>query len=72
MEASMKTIDTPPASELADKEEVLRLLSEGKPVTDHELRRRVRERSERITKEIRRTHGLIDDERFQSLLDEES
>ena len=51
----MKTIDTLPASEQADKEEVLRLLAEGKRVTDPELRRRIHERAERVREQVRAT-----------------
>jgi hypothetical protein len=53
--------------ERADAEAVYRHAFEGEPL-DPEVRRRVRERAARITEEIRRTHGLIDDETFQKLL----
>jgi hypothetical protein len=40
---------------------------------DPEVARRVDERAARITEQIRRTHGVIDDEIFQTLLaDDES
>jgi hypothetical protein len=58
----MSTTDTAPGldSALADAEIVLRFVAEGKRVTDPELIRRVRERAERITDEVYRTHGLLD------------
>jgi hypothetical protein len=56
--------------EQADEEAVMRHVFEGKPL-DPEVARRVQERGRRITQEIRRTHGLIDDQTFQSLLDDD-
>ena len=53
--------------EQADQETVLRHAFRGEPL-DPEVRRRVHERAARITEEIYRVHGLIDDERFQELL----
>jgi hypothetical protein len=53
--------------EQADQEAVLRHAFHGEPL-DPEVRRRVHERAARITEEIYRVHGLIDDERFQELL----
>jgi hypothetical protein len=35
------------------------------------VRRRVDERAQRITAEIRRVHGIIDDETFQKLLSDD-
>lgn len=70
----MKTIYTPPAvdpQEQADSEAIMRHAFHGEPL-DPEVDRRVRERAERITEEVYRTHGLIDDETFQSLFDDES
>ena len=55
------------AIERADAEAVYRHAFEGEPL-DPEVRRRVRERAARITEEIYRTHGLIDDATFQKLL----
>jgi hypothetical protein len=52
--------------ERADAEAVYRHALEGGPL-DPEVRRRVRQRAASITDEIRRTHGLIDDETFQKL-----
>lgn len=42
-----------------DYEAVMRHVAEGTPL-EPELVRRVRERAERITDEIRREHGVID------------
>lgn len=56
--------------ERADAEAVYRHAFEGE-LLDPEVRRRVRERAARITEDIRRTHGLIDDETFQKLLSDD-
>lgn len=53
--------------EQADRDAVYRHAFEGQPL-DPEVRRRIRERAARMTEEIHRTHGLIDDETFQKLL----
>jgi hypothetical protein len=56
---------------LAEKEAaVLRLLTEGTPVPP-EIARRIDERADRITERIRRTHGVIDDDTFQSLMSDD-
>jgi hypothetical protein len=52
---------------LADHEAVLRHAFEGVPL-DVEVARRVHERAARITEEIRRAHGVIDDDTFQESL----
>jgi hypothetical protein len=49
---------------------VLRHAFEGAPL-DPEVARRVDERAARITEQIRQTRGVIDDETFQSLLDDD-
>jgi hypothetical protein len=46
--------------ERADSREVARLVSLGKRVTDPELRRRIRERSESVQKQILEKHGVVD------------
>lgn len=46
---------------------MLRHAFQGEPL-DPEVRRRVHERAAKITEEILRVHGLIDDETFQELL----
>jgi hypothetical protein len=55
------------SQEQADQEAVLRHAFHGEPL-DPEIRRRVHERAAKITEEIYRVHGLIDDETFQELL----
>jgi hypothetical protein len=56
----------------SDTEAVLRHAFDQTPL-DPEVARRVDERAARITEELRRAHGVIDDETFQSLLaDDES
>ena len=57
----MKTIDAPPATqEQADTIEVLRLVSEGKRVTDPELRRRITARSDAVQREIHDRFGVVE------------
>jgi hypothetical protein len=64
--------DPPTDTEHSDTEAVLRHAFERTPL-DAEVARRVDERADQITEQIRRTHGVIDDPTFQSLLvDEES
>ncbi len=55
---------------LADLDAVMKRIIDGTPV-DPETARRIEERANRITEEIYRTHGLIDDETFQRLLDDD-
>jgi hypothetical protein len=52
--------DTVEPDAAADLEEVHRLLAEGRRVTDPELLRRIRERSERASQETFERHGLLD------------
>jgi hypothetical protein len=52
---------------LADVDAVMKRIIDGTPV-DPETSRRIEERAERITEEIRRTRGVMDDARFQALL----
>ena len=52
---------------LADLDAVIRRIVDGTPV-DPETSRRIEERADRITEEIRRTRGVMDDDRFQALL----
>jgi hypothetical protein len=71
---STETAATDPLadSECSDSQAVLRCAFEGVPL-DPEVARRIDERAARITEQVRRTHGIIDDETFQTLLaDEES
>ena len=59
-------------SEHSDTEAVLRHAFERAPL-DPEVARRVDERAAQITEQVRREHGVIDDETFQTLLaDDES
>jgi hypothetical protein len=58
----MATVEKSPATdqEHADHQEVFRLFAEGKPVTDPELVRRIRERSEVARKAVFERNGLLD------------
>jgi len=57
----MSTVEKEPATqEQADSREIMRLVSEGKRVTDPELRRRVSERAEKIRREIIEKHGVVE------------
>ena len=55
---------------LADEEAVLRQMTEGIPIPA-DIARRIDERADQITERIRRTHGIIDDDTFQSLLSDD-
>ena len=70
----MSTAETEPAGIdqqlLADLDAVMKRIIDGTPV-DPETSRRIEERADRITEEIRRTQGVIDDARFQALLDDD-
>jgi hypothetical protein len=67
----MGTTETEPAGidlqVLADLDAVMKRLLDGTPV-DPATSRRIEERADRITEEIRRTRGVMDDARFQALL----
>jgi hypothetical protein len=52
-----KPTDIPPA-EMADMEEVCRLIAEGKRVTDPALRKRIYERSEQVRRAMLEKHGI--------------
>jgi hypothetical protein len=56
----MNSAEAPPTVDQAraDLQEVLRLVSEGKRVTDPELRRRITERADEARREMLRQHGL--------------
>ncbi len=57
----MATFETPsaiPADEMADTEEVCRLISEGKPVTDPALRMRIHDRAEQVRRAMLEKHGV--------------
>ena len=53
--------------EKADAEAVMEHYLHGKPI-DPEVARRVHERAARVTEEIRRVHGVVDDETFGALI----
>ena len=67
----MSTAETEPAGiDLqvpADLDAVMKRIIDGTPV-DPETSRRIEERADRLTEEIRRTRGVMDDARFQALL----
>ena len=52
---------------LADLDAVMKQIIDGTPV-DPETSRRIEERADRITEEVRRTRGVMDDNRFHGLL----
>ena len=59
----MATVNTPlsiPPEEMADMEEVCRLIAEGKRVNDPELLKRIRERSEEVQRQIREKYGMVE------------
>jgi hypothetical protein len=58
------------SQERADAEAVMRYLIDGTSI-DPEIARRIDERADRITAEIRRVHGIIDDATFQALLNDD-
>jgi transcriptional regulator of met regulon len=60
---------TPESQERADCEAVLRHAFDGQPL-DPQIAKRVQERAARVTEEIRRVHGVVNDETFQVLLDD--
>ena len=69
MSAEAKTTGTDP-QERADEEAVLRHAFHGEPL-DPEVSRRVHERAARVTENIRRVHGEIDDATFQALIQDD-
>ena len=69
----MSTAETKPSIDpqvLADLNAVMKRLIDGTPV-DPETSRRIEQRAARITEEIRRVHGVIDDDTFNSLLSDD-
>lgn len=60
-----------PAIQRADADSVLECLASNKPL-DPAILERVRARSRQITETIRRERGLVDDDAFQALLDDET
>ncbi len=55
-----KTVESADDKERADLEEVYRLYAEGKRVTDSDLIRRIRERSEAARRAVFERNGLLD------------
>jgi len=71
---SIESATDPSATDLehSDTAAVLRAAFAGVPL-DPDVARRVDERAARITEQVRRARGVIDDEAFQALLaDDES
>jgi hypothetical protein len=61
MEVTMATVEhSAPTQEQADSEEVTRLVSQGKRVTDPELRRRITERGDAARRVMLERHGVRD------------
>ena len=58
MENTLKTLEM--TQEQADMDEVNRLLSEGQRITAPALQRRLRERSDRISRETFERYGMLD------------
>jgi hypothetical protein len=58
------------AQVLADLDAVMKRIIDGTPVHP-ETSRRIEERADHITEEIRRTRGVMDDARFQALLQDD-
>ena len=58
--ATVETLSAIPAEEMADMEEVSRLISAGKPVTDPALLKRIYERSEDVQRQVREKHGVVE------------
>jgi hypothetical protein len=57
----MATVEhSAPTQEQSDSEEVTRLVSQGKRVTDPELRRRITERGDAARRVTRKRHGVRD------------
>jgi len=57
--------------ERADTALALEQFAKGRPL-DPGLVKRLRARAEQVTAGVRRDHGLVDDDTFQSLLDDEA
>jgi hypothetical protein len=60
-------IDLQILADLADLDAVMKRIIDGTQV-DPETSRRIEERADRITEEIRRTRGVMDDARCRALL----
>lgn len=69
--AAPPAVQDDPALAGADAAAVLQHLGSGRPL-DPAIVGRVHARAERVTAGIRRARGLVDDDTFQSLLDDEA
>jgi len=49
-----------PPEEMADMEEVARLIAEGNRVTDPALLKRIYERSEEVQRQVREKYGVVE------------
>jgi transcriptional regulator of met regulon len=67
---STETKPTTDPQEQADAEAILRHAFHGEPL-DAEVDRRVQERADKITERLRAEYGVIDDDTFQKLLDDD-
>jgi hypothetical protein len=56
--ATVETLRAISADEMADMEEVCRLISEGKPVTDPALLKRIHDRAEQVRRAMLEKHGV--------------
>jgi hypothetical protein len=56
--ASVETLLAIPADEMADMEEVCRLIAQCQPVTDPALLKRVHERGEQVRRAMLENHGV--------------
>ena len=56
--ANVETQSAIPAEEMVDLEEVSRLVSEGKPVTDPALLKRIHDRAEQVRLAMLEKHGV--------------
>lgn len=63
----MSTAESEVDLQRADFEAVTRHAFEGTPL-DPEVERRIEERANRVTEEIRRIHGVIDEETLNQLI----
>jgi hypothetical protein len=66
-QVALEYIDGVDLQVLADLDAVMKRIIDGTPV-DPETSRRTEERADRITEEIRRTQGVMDDATFEALL----
>jgi hypothetical protein len=58
--ATVEEVPTIPSDEMADMEQVCRLIAAGNTVKDPALLKRIYERSAKVQKEIRDKHGVVE------------